>query len=387
MMVNVLLSFAQYERELAGERTRHKIEGARRRGKWTGGTPPLGYDVAPEGGKILVNRGEAAQVVAIYEMFAADPSLLRTVRELNRRGWTTKAWTTKDGRVRTGSPWSKSTLRTVLRDPLYVGKQKLGDETFDGQHDAIVPKRLWNQVQQILDRNRHDRGSSERNGQGFLLRGLLRCTACDAAMRPSWTRRHGRTYRYYTCRAARDHGHDLCPTKSVPADAVEGFVVGQIRRIGADPALQEETFSQAVALVKADARGLQAEKKRLERDRVGIATEVERLVATLTRTEGPAAEAVGAELNRVQERLATLDARLREIADRLAALREQDVDRDAVARALADFDEIWSVLLVPERERVLHLVVDRVSYDGRDGTLAIDWRLPGFAELAAGVAP
>lgn len=387
MMVNVLLSFAQYERELAGERTRHKIEGARRRGKWTGGMPPLGYDVVPAGGKLVVNRDEAAQVVAIYEMFAADPSLVRVLRELNRRGWTTKAWTTREGRVRPGSPWSKSTLRTVLRDPLYVGKQKLGDETFDGEHEAIVPKRLWSQVQALLDRNRRDGGATERNVQGFLLRGLLRCTACDAAMTPTWTRRHGRTYRYYTCRAAQARGHDVCPTKSVPADAVEDLVVGQIRRIGSDPALQEETFAQAVALVKAEARGLRAEKKRLERDRGEVAAEVERLVAALTRTEGSAADAVAAELNRAQERLATLDARLREIPDRLAALRDQDVDRNAVAQALGDWDEIWSVLLVPERERVLRLVLDRVSYDGRDGTMAIDWRLPGFAELAAEVGP
>ncbi len=387
MMVNVLLSFAQYERELAGERTRHKIEGARRRGKWTGGHPPLGYDVVPEGGKLVVNKYEAAQVVAIYEMFAADPSLVRVLRELNRRGHTTKAWTTREGKVRTGSAWNKSTLRTLLRDPIYVGMQKLGDETFDGEHDGIVPKRLWNQVQALMDRNRRDRGASERNGQGFLLRGLLRCTACDAAMTPHWTRHHGRTYRYYTCRSAQDRGHDVCPTKSIQAAAVEEFVVGQIRRIGSDPALQEETFNQAIAQLKAERRGLRAEAKRLEADRTQVAADVERLVATLTRTEGPAAEAIASELNRAQERLATVERRLREIADRVAALRSQEVDRDAVARALADFDEIWSVLLVPERERVLRLVLDRVSYDGRDGTMAIDWRLPGLAELAAEVAP
>lgn len=386
MMLQILMSFAEYERALAGERTRHKIEGARRRGKWTGGTPRLGYDLAPEGGRLVVNREEAAAVMAIFEMYAADPSYVRVLRELHRRGWTTKTYTTREGKHRVGKPWNKSTLRSLLSDPIYAGKSRLGDELFDGEHDAIVPKQLWNQVQAHLARNREDRGASEKNSQGFLLRGLFRCTACDAPMTPNWTRSGSRTYRYYTCRAAQERGEGACPARSIPADAVESFVIDQMRRIGSDPAVQEETLRQALAQVKAESRGLRAESKRLHRDRDALRPEVERLVATLSRTEGAAAEAVAAELNATQERLTTVETRLREIAMAQAALEGQVVDPAALTRALVDFDEIWSVLLVPERERVLRLVVDRIGLDATTGTMSIDWRLAGFAELAAEVA-
>ncbi len=90
MMLNVLLSFAQYERELIGERTRDKIRAARRRGKWTGGHPPLGYDVAPEGRRLIVNESEAEQVRSIFELYLDKQSLIDVAVELNRRGWRTK---------------------------------------------------------------------------------------------------------------------------------------------------------------------------------------------------------------------------------------------------------------------------------------------------------
>ena len=192
MMVNVLLSFAQYERELIGERTRDKMSAARRRGRWTGGMPPLGYDTAPEGGRILINKDEAEQVRAIFDLYVEHTSLIKVVEELNRRGSRQKSWTTKTGKYRQGQPWTKNAAHRLLTDPLVAGMMKLGAETFPGEHDAIVPKPLFKKVQRILEANRNDGGAPHRNRHGFLLRGLLRCSACNAAMTPDWTRRSGR---------------------------------------------------------------------------------------------------------------------------------------------------------------------------------------------------
>src|SRR5712692_3906752 len=126
----MLLSFAEYERGLIGERTRHKIHAARRRGKWTGGMPPLGYDVAPEGGKLVVNKVEAEQVRGIFSLFLARQSLVGTAQELNRRGLRRKSWTTKKGIAREGRQWDRVTLRRVLADPIYRGMMPLGGEVF-----------------------------------------------------------------------------------------------------------------------------------------------------------------------------------------------------------------------------------------------------------------
>ena len=376
--VNVLLSFAQMEREVAAERTRDKIEAARRRGQWTGGRPVLGYDSVD--GKLIVNKDEADQVVTIFELYDADPSLTNVVRKLNRRGWTQKLWTTKTGHECGGSPWNRASLRTLLTNPLYAGHQRLGGETFKGEHERIVPKRLWDRVQQLLDGRPTRRSTS--NGAGYLLRGLFRCAACDSAMTPHGTKRKGRSYRYYTCSRSQKSGDGTCPTPSVQATRVEKFVIDQIRHIGADPNLQEETFRQAIAQVKAQRRGLRAEAKRIERDLVTVRADVERLVGGLTRATGPAADAVAAELGRAQERLATLEARQVEVREQIATLKAQEIDREELAIALQEFDPIWDALLTPERERVMKLLIDRIDYNGEAGRMEIRWRLAGFGQLA-----
>ena len=387
MMVNVLLSFAQYERELAAERTRHKIEAARRRGKWTGGRPVLGYDTVPEGGCILINRAEATQVTTIFELYVENPSLIGVVQELNRRGWRQKCWTTKTGRESGGGKWNKSSLSTLLGNPLYVGRQKLGEETFKGEHKAIVTKKLFDRVQGLMAGNRKACGGATHNGSGFLLRGLLRCSACDASMTPHGTKRRGRAYRYYTCVGAQKNGHATCPAKSISADKVEAFIVDQIRCIGADPQLQDETFHAAVGQIKAQRRGLRRERRMLERDLTTSRADVERLVSAVSRTTGSAADAIAAELEKAQDHARIIEFRLSEIDDELHGLKAQDVNRDDLAQALEEFSPIWDALLIPERERVLRLLVETIDYDGGTGTMTIQWRLAGFGQLVAEVRP
>ncbi len=381
MTLNILLSFAQFERQIIAERTRDKMAAARRRGRWTGGMPPLGYDIAPEGGRLVMNREEAEEVRAIFELYAENPSLLAVAQELNRRGLRRKSWDTRDGKRREGKPWDRVNLRHVLTNPLYVGRMTLHGETFDGEHAGVVPRAIFEKVQRLLAGNRSNRGASRRNQYGALLRGLLRCSSCDTVMAHAPVRKDGKLYRYYRCTHSIRNGATSCPSRSISADRVEAFVVGEIRRIGADPELQRATFEQAVAQVKAQRRGLMVERRRLDRDLATAKGDIERLVGAVSRVTGPAADAIAAELARAQERLARLEARQREVQDELAALAATEIDPDAVARALENFEELWSVLLTPERERILRLLIERVSYDGSTGRLEIGWRLAGLGEF------
>jgi site-specific DNA recombinase len=173
-----LLTFAQFERQMTAERTRDKMRAARRRGRWTGGMPPLGYDVVPEGGRLVVNKDEASAVVSIFELYLEYGSLLAVVRALRQRGERRKTWTTRDGRVRVGREFNNVDVHRLLTDPLYAGMQKLGDEIFKGEHPPIVSKATFDRVQRMLDGNRRNSGASHRNQHGALLRGILRCAAC-----------------------------------------------------------------------------------------------------------------------------------------------------------------------------------------------------------------
>jgi len=300
---------------------------------------------------------------------------------LRRRVWRRKTWTTRDGKVRVGREFNNVDVHRLLTDPLYAGMQKLGGETFKGEHPAIVSKTVFDRVQRILEENRRNSGASHRNRHGALLRGILRCAACDSAMTHAFTERRGKAFRYYRCVNAVKNGADACPTGSVPAAKIEAFVVEQIKKIGSDPALCDETFRQVQAQVAAERRGLKAEAKRVDRELAVVRADVGRLTSTVTMANGPAADALMAKLAESQERLTTLERRQREIADRTEALDGQDVDPEAVGRALAQFMDLWAVLLSPERERVVRLLIDRVDYTGASGELKITFSPLGVATL------
>jgi len=158
LTLNILLSFAQFEREIISERTRDKMSAARRKGKWVGGLPMLGYDVDPGGGKLIVNPEEARQVHAIFELYLEHGSLLSVAQELDRRGWRMKSWITKDGVNRRGKPFTKGALHRLLTNVIYTGKVDHKGTIYAGEHEGIIKQAVWNQIQKMLRRNGQPHG-------------------------------------------------------------------------------------------------------------------------------------------------------------------------------------------------------------------------------------
>ncbi len=238
LVLNVLLSFAQFEREIISERTRDKIAAARRKGKWSGGMPLLGYDVDPKGGKLVVNEAEAIRVRGIFELYRQHEALLPVVEELERRGWRTKSWTTRKGRMRGGVPFTRTNLYHLLTRVAYIGKIQYKTEVHPGEHPGIVDADLWQPVQALL--HRYGRRDAARVRSAALLGGLVRCVPCGCRMTPSHAKgRRGTRYRYYVCSSAQKRGWQTCPSQSVPARNIEGFVLAQIRALAQDRAKLE----------------------------------------------------------------------------------------------------------------------------------------------------
>jgi site-specific DNA recombinase len=138
LTLNILLSCAQFERELIGERTRDKMSAARRKGKWVGGRPVLGYDVDPGGGRLIVNEEEAERVRAIFALFEEHCSALKTLAEIEQRGWRLKSWTRKTGQFRPGGPFGLHSLRRLLTNILYTGAIRHQGQAYPGEHAAIL---------------------------------------------------------------------------------------------------------------------------------------------------------------------------------------------------------------------------------------------------------
>src|ERR1700693_2713677 len=146
LTLNILLSFAQFEREIISERTRDKMSAARRKGKWVGGTPVLGYDVDPGGGGLVVNEKESRRVRDIFALFIQHRSLLAVVVELAQRRWKTKSWKSQNGKPHAGRAFAKASLRRLLTNAVYAGKVEHRGEIYAGEHAAIVEPSVWQEV-------------------------------------------------------------------------------------------------------------------------------------------------------------------------------------------------------------------------------------------------
>jgi site-specific DNA recombinase len=373
LVLNVLLSFAQFEREMISERTRDKIAATRRKGRWSGGVPILGYTVVDK--KLIVDPTEAEQVRQIFELYAEHQSLLETAEQLNRRGWATKRWTTKKGKPVGGLAFNKTNLHFLLTNVLYAGKVRYKDEVHAGLHEAIVGADLFHRVQQLLARNGCSGGRDVRNKYGALLKGLLRCTACDCAMSHSYASKGHRRYRYYVCVNAQKRGWKSCPAPSVPAGEMERFVVDQIKAIGRDPAVVAATWGETGRLAEEATKSLQAERERLRRQLRRDEADIQGLAVRGTVTNGGLAR-----LADLQERVRLGEGRLVEIDRELADA--QYISAAEVAERLACFEPVWESLSPREQSRLMHLLIERVDFDGVGGNAAITFHPTGIRTFA-----
>jgi site-specific DNA recombinase len=380
LVLNVLLSFAQFEREIIAERTRDKVAATRRKGKWSGGRPLLGYDVDPRGRRLCLNPEEAERVRAIFALFLEHGSLPPVVRELEARGWVTKRWRARSGRDSGGEPFTKVGLRRLLTNVLYVGKVRYKDEVHDGEQPAIVDPAAFRRAQELLRGRGCTGGAPARDRLGALLRGLLRCGPCGCAMTPSHAAKGVRRYRYYTCTRAQKRGWDQCPSKSVPADEIERFVLERLRGLGRDPALLGAILAGARERDEARAAELEAEQRGLERDLGGWQAEVRNLSPRLR--PGEDNNPVVARLAELQQRITGVEGRVRKVREQVQALRGRMLSQDEAATALSLFDPLWGALAPAEQARVVGLLVERVEYDGGAGKVMMSFHPTGIRALA-----
>jgi len=302
--------------------------------------------------------------------------MMAVVQELERRGWRNKRWTTRKGTTRGGCPFDKSTLRALLRNPVFIGKVRHHEHVYDGEHDSIVDPKLFDRVQKLLSRNGRNGGSATRNKHGALLRDILHCAPCGCAMGHTFTSKRGNVrYRYYTCATAQKRGWSACPSKSVPAGEIERLVIEQIRAVGRDPTLIEVTLEAARQQANESKKNLTGERATLTRELKRYHAE---LRALATNTQGDTAPL----LADLHERIRTAEQRLAAIAQELRTLESGMLDKAEVAAALVDFDAMWEQLAPKEQARVVELLIDRVDYDGAKSTMSITFSPAGVRCLA-----
>jgi len=376
LTLNILLSFAQFEREMISERTHDKMAAARRRGKWVGGNPVLGYDVVPQGGALVVNQEEAQRVREIFGLYLEFGSLIPVVEELDHRDWRMKAWTTRDGRQVGGKPIAKNTLYNLLTNMIYTGKVAYGGQVYEGEHERIVDDEVWNKVQTTLGRNGRRGGRNIGNKHGALLKGLVRCATCDVGMIHTYVQKKNRAYRYYVCVKAHQRGWAQCETRCVSAPALESAVLEQIRGITGNPTVLGKVLDQIEGHRQQDAAAATKEKTAIEGELKKIAQEMGSVVSVAGK-----AEFTTNRLADLQDRVTHLNDRLMELRRQLVSIDAEHTDPRDVAAALHEFDPLWGQLSTWEQERFIRTLVEQVRYDGKTGTVTLGFRSHGIKDL------
>jgi DNA invertase Pin-like site-specific DNA recombinase len=234
LTLNILLSFAQFEREVIGERIRDKFAASRKRGMWMGGFVPLGYDV--RGRKLVLNDAEATLVRRIFQGFVEMESCTRLVQALRAEGATSKR----------GRSLTKSDVYRILSNRVYLGDAVHKGTPYPGEHEAIVSQALWDAAHAVLQVNPRVRINRTRNTTAPLLRGLV-FDSDGRAMSPSHSRgRGGRMYRYYVSQAVLQGGGTERPEIArVPAGEIEGGVLAQVRALLRQPEIVVGTWQSA----------------------------------------------------------------------------------------------------------------------------------------------
>ncbi len=232
LTLNILLSFAQFEREVIGERIRDKIAASRKRGMWMGGFVPLGYEVRDR--KLVINDAEAATVRMIFERFVEVGSATALARALAAEGV----------RTRRGRLVDKGFLYKLISNRVYIGDAVHKGTAYPGEHEPIITRALWDKVHGILRESPRVRAGRTRAATPALLKGLIfGPTGC--AMTPTHTRRGDKLYRYYVSQSVLKRGADACPVGRVPAAEIEGAVVDQLRGLLRAPEVIVGTWRSA----------------------------------------------------------------------------------------------------------------------------------------------
>jgi hypothetical protein len=233
LTLNILLSFAQFEREVIGERIRDKFRASRSRGMWMGGHPPLGYQVKDR--KLIVNEAEAATVRMIFERFVKIGSATTLARALADEGVRTKL----------GRAIDRGYLYLLLNNRTYIGEVAHKGTAFPGEHQPIISRELWDKAHSILQESPRKRAANTRGRDTpALLRGLL-FGPNGLAFTPTYTRRGKRLYRYYVSTGVIKRGPEACSIRRVPAAEVENVVIDQVRILVQTQEIIVRTWKQA----------------------------------------------------------------------------------------------------------------------------------------------
>ncbi len=372
LTLNILLSFAQFEREIISERIRDKIIASKKRGQWIGGLPILGYDINYGGRGVVINEIEAQTVRDIFDLYIETQSMSKTVEILNDRNISNKQWRTRKGKIRGGDKFSKSTLARLLSNKKYIGKVDYKGQIYNGDFGSIVSEEVFNKANEIRQGNNFEKSPPKKNKYNSLLSRKLYCAHCGTSMMPHYSKKEVKIYRYYVCSHASKYGWTKCPHPSLPADEIENYIINEIKAITTSTELRNEVITD-------------------------FGNKMLKQIADLEKRNRSLSSALGEVRGRIKREeicptngfyLTDLRKQEAEIIDSIQAnkysientIEKSNTTKDALELSLKSFNSVWDNLPWKDKKELFDILIEKVIYDGNQGKISIT-----FSETFKGI--
>jgi site-specific DNA recombinase len=350
LLRNVLLDFAQFEREMTADRTRDKMHQRAQKGLWNGGNVPYGYTAQNK--RLTINADEATRVRFMFDRFAEVPSLAKLRDDLHRRGWYT----------RSRKPWSKAALDQLLRNPVYTGNIRFNEQVYKGDHAPIVDEDVFRKVQSVRRDRSH--GSSKLK-RVFLLKGLIRCAQCGSWMTPHYTQKRdkgGSAYRisYYRCTKTLHFDNSACSVKHINADHVENLVVGKLSELSQNEAYLKTSVDELNRDLTRKLQPLEREAQQIRKRLAEIEVEIGRYIKALGQGKLSIAR-LETQIGTLEADKKTLEIELSDCERKINESAMRDFSAQTLQRTLQDFRTAFATLTPTEQSEALQCVLKGVT--------------------------
>ena len=370
--MKIVLAGAELEREQTSERTKEKMHWRAEQGLSNGGRI-LGYDPDPENKGIpLVVEEEKALVNLIFETYLKEKSFRRVASAINAKGYRTKHYTSRRERVHGGTKFMDTHIGRVLQNPYYIGRVVHRGQIYDGQHEPIVSKELFDRVQKVIRANQIRQAKPRKqNKHLFLLQGLVRCGDCESYMTPYLVYNHQKKpYFYYTCTRSQHTGKHECQMGTVSAPALEDVIAKRLAQLTQDSSLVSGLVHNATGNASVRLQESTETRQRLSQHRASIEEQINTLVESLAQGEVQI-KSVGQKIVELEERREQLSEEILELEQEITLTKMKVVSANSFQNRLTTFSELYAEALPEEKQELLMLHINRIIWTPQEIRLAL----------------
>lgn len=384
MLQNILVAFAEFERDIIADRTREKLYSQAQKGIWNGGFLQLGYN--QKGNELTVNEKEADLVRLIFNYYIQEPSSYKVADRLNKEGYRTKIRKTKKGSLSGGGLFDGAHVSRILRSKFFIGKITFKNEEFQGLHPAIIDEETFFAVQRLMDQNKTN-AKSTYNESDLLLLGITKCGYCGSYLTSTFgNSKQGERYYYYKCTKKMKHGSNNCEGGDLPAEKFENFVEKIIVHIGQDKEFFNAVFKQMTVNENHELKELKEKLVQLKTNLKEINRQISNVTDVLAISGMESFKTIEDKLNSLTGEKGLTEEQIQRIERDIEVISKYDVPQETLQKRYADLANIYAKLPLEKKRNLAKAMIlgieSFMKKKENKGMVRFSFRGDGIVEMA-----